>query len=224
MSDDNSVPAPVWMLAAENERVPSITDNGPMTPERLGELRTVLAALASSPIATLEVHPLPEKFDRRGGIALECTSPLAQQLSELITQTARSVPAAGSIGAGGEVLYRMVVPAKVASQVGAGLVRPMLSRAAPGGIHSALVKPAGIAAQATFVPVAAAKAGGALGRGQGVAALSVAAPLILMAVAVGAGAHAEYERQQALERITELLGETPRGQPRKGTKRTGRVP
>ena len=56
----------------------------------------------------------------------------------------------------------MVVPAKVAAQMGKGIVRPMTSKAAAGGIHSALVNSSGIAAQATFVPVAEASAG--LGR------------------------------------------------------------
>jgi hypothetical protein len=207
VADDDKTLVPVWTLATEDVRVPAITGNGPMTPGRLAELRTVLAALTDSPIATLEAHPLPEKLDRRRGIPLDCTSPLAQHLSQLIIQTARSAPAAANIGAGGEVLYRMVVPAKVAAQVGGGLVRPMMSRAAAGGIHGALVKPAGIAAQATFVPVAAPAeaAGAAGGAAAGVGALTVAAPLILMAVAVGISAHAEQERQQALERITELL-------------------
>jgi hypothetical protein len=127
---------------------------GTMTPQRLAELRTVLATLADSPIATLEVHPLPRNVDGRRGIPLDSASPLAQHLSQLIAQTSKAAPAAG-VGAAGEALYRMVVPAKVAAQVGSGLVKPMASKAAGGGVHSALVGTSGIAAHATFVPVAA---------------------------------------------------------------------
>jgi hypothetical protein len=212
--DNGKAVAPVWTLATQNVRVPAITGSEPMTPEHLGELRTVLAALADSPIATLEVHPLPEKLDRTRGMALDSASPLAQHLSQLITRTAKSYPAAANVGASGEVLYRMVVPAKVAAQVGKGLVRPMTSKAAAGGVHSALVNSSGIAAQATFVPVAAeAGAVGAAGGAAGTAgiatasagALTVAAPLVLMAVAVGISAYADHQRQEAIERIAELL-------------------
>jgi hypothetical protein len=83
----------------------------------------------------------------------------------------------------------MVVPAKVATQFGEGLVRPMTSKAAANGIHGALRDASGIVAQATFVPAgeaaAAGAAGGATATGAaalgGSAALTVAAPLVLMA-------------------------------------------
>ncbi|MGW2855374.1 hypothetical protein ACWDAZ_26340, partial [Streptomyces sp. NPDC001215] len=96
---------------------------------------------------------------------------------------------------------------------GQGIIRPMASKVAAGGIHSALVNSTGIAAQATFVPVGKAAAAGAVGGAgatagvavAGSAALTVAAPLVLMAVAVGVSAHADYRRQQAIEHITELL-------------------
>src|SRR3546814_13543910 len=96
------------------------------------ELRTVLAALADHPVATLEVHPLPDRFDRSHGIPLDAASPLAQHLSQLIAQTAQGTPvkAAGS----GEALYRMVVPAKVADQFATGIVRSTRSSAVPGGV------------------------------------------------------------------------------------------
>jgi hypothetical protein len=185
--------------------------DGPMTATRLAELRTVLAALADKPIATLEVHPLPEKVDLSRGIPLDAASPLAHHLTDLITESAKSSPVVGTATSSGESLFRMVVPAKVAARVSQGVVRPMASKAVEGGVHSALMGPAGIAAQATFVPVgeAAAAAGGA-GVVAGAAAaggvgLTLAAPLVLMAVAVGASAAAEIERQQAIEHITELL-------------------
>jgi len=52
MSDDKAL-VPVWTLATSDVQVPQIAGNGPMTAERLAELRNVLAALADSPIATL---------------------------------------------------------------------------------------------------------------------------------------------------------------------------
>ena len=202
------------MLATEDVSVPDVTGGAQMTPERLAELRTVLTTLADSPIATLVAHPVTSKRPRSGGISLHATSPLAQNLSQLVSQTAKSAPAAANVTASGEVLYRMVVPAKVAAQVGKGLVRPMASKAAAGGVRSALVNSSGIAAQASFVPVAGqAAAAGAATRAAstvGVAvasagALTVAAPLVLMAVAVGVSAYADHRREQALERITDLL-------------------
>lgn len=48
----------------------------------------------------------------------------------------------------------MVVPAKVASQVSKGLVKPMASKAVSGGVYSALRDSTGIVSKATFVPVA----------------------------------------------------------------------
>jgi hypothetical protein len=214
MSDDRAL-VPVWALATGDVQVPPIAGNGPMTAERLAELRNVLAALADSPIATLEVHPLPDNLDRSPGIPLDAASPLAQHLSQLISKTAS--PPSITLPTAGEGLYRMVVPAKVAAQVGEGLVRPMTSKAAANGIHSALKNASGIVAHATFVPVgvpageaaAAGAAGGAAATGAaalgGSAALTVAAPLVLMAVAVGVSAYADYKRQQAILHINELL-------------------
>ncbi len=206
MSDNDKTVVPVWTLTTRDVPVPAITDGNALTPQRLGELRTVLAALADAPIATLEAHPIPKGLDRSRGLPLDSASPLATHLSQLIGQTSKTAPAAAA-GFGGEALYRMVVPAKVAAQVGTGLVKPMASKAASGGVHSALVGSSGIAAQATFVPVAGKTAalGAVGGAAAGAGALTVAAPLVLMAVAVGVSAHAEQKRQQAIENITELL-------------------
>ncbi|WP_328976053.1 hypothetical protein [Streptomyces canus] len=213
MTDDRKTTVPVWTLATADVRVPGLTAGESMTAERLAELRGVLAVLADEPIVTLEVHPLPDTIDRGRGIPLDAVSPLAQHLSQFITQSARSSLTAARATASGENLYRMVVPAKVAAQFGQGVVRPMASKAAAGGIHGALMNSTGIAANATFVPVGGAAAAGAVGGagatvGAAVAggtALTVAAPLVLMAVAVGVSAHADHKRQQAIEHITELL-------------------
>lgn len=214
MTGDNKALVPVWTLATETVSVPNILGDDGMTPARLAELRTVLATLAGSPIVTLEAHPMPTKRDRTGGIVLHAASPLAQHLSQLVTQTAKSAHSTPNVAAAGDVLYRMVVPAKVAAQVGSGLVKPMVSKAVAGGVYSGLRDSVGVVANATFVPVAgkAAVAGAATGSaataGAAVAsagALTVAAPLVLMAVAVGVSAHADHQRQKAIERITGLL-------------------
>ncbi|GHE78340.1 hypothetical protein GCM10014715_36930 [Streptomyces spiralis] len=213
MTDERKGTVPVWTLATADVRVPGLTAGESMTAERLAELRGVLAVLADEPIVTLEVHPLPDKIDRGRGIPLDAASPLAQHLSQFITRSARSSLTTARATASGENLYRMVVPAKVAAQFGQGLVRPMASKAAAGGIHSALMNSTGIAANATFVPVGGAAAAGAVGGAGATAgavaaggtALTVAAPLVLMAVAVGVSAHADHKRRQAIEHITELL-------------------
>ncbi|MCD0485004.1 hypothetical protein LO771_22120 [Streptacidiphilus sp. ASG 303] len=213
MTDDRKTTVPVWALATADVRVPGLTAGESMTAERLAELRGVLAVLADEPIVTLEVHPLPDKLDRSRGIPLDAASPLAQHLSQFITQSTRGSLTAARATASGENLYRMVVPAKVAAEFGQGIVRPMASKAAVGGIHSALMNSTGIAANATFVPVGGAAAAGAVGgagatagaAAAGGTALTVAAPLVLMAVAVGVSAHADHKRQQAIEHITELL-------------------
>ncbi|MEU3279775.1 hypothetical protein [Streptomyces antibioticus] len=215
MTDDSKAIVPVWTLATGDVRVPALIGDEPMTPERLAELRGVLAALADAPIATLEAHPLPEKVDRSRGIALDAASPLAQHLSQLITQTAQGSSKAAAVTASGEGLYRMVIPAKVAAQVARGVVRPMEVKGASGEYYTTLVNAATgrIVTHAKLVPVGQVAAAGAAGGAgatagaalAGSAALTVAAPLVLMAVAVGVSAHADRQRQQAIERITELL-------------------
>lgn len=211
MTEHNVVP--IWALATQDVDVPAIVGSEGMTEERLTALRTAMASLADAPIATLEAHPMPDTFDRSRGIALASASPLAQHLSQLIGQTSKASPAVSGL-VSGEVLYKMVVPAKVAAQVGSGVIRPMASTSVSGGVHSALVGSSRIAAQATFVPVAgkAAAAGAAGGSAAtagvaaaGATALTVAAPLVLMAVAVGVSAYAEQQRRNAIQRITELL-------------------
>ncbi|MGV9942377.1 hypothetical protein [Streptomyces sp. NPDC003401] len=207
---------PVWTLATRDVQVPAVIGDGPMTAERLAELRGVLAALADQPIATLEAHPLPDKLDRSRGIPLAAASPLAQHLSQLITESAKTSATAATATASGEILCRVVVPAKVAAEFGQGLVRWMVPKGSTGdGFYGNLVNSATgqIAAKPILVPVSGAAAAGTVG-GAGATAgaaaaggtvLTVAAPLVLMAVAVGVSAHADRKRQQAIARITDLL-------------------
>ncbi|MGN9761073.1 hypothetical protein [Streptomyces sp. SD31] len=214
MTDDRKTTVPVWTLATADVRVSGVTAGESMTAERLAELRGVLAVLADQPIVTLEAHPLPDKIDRGRGIPLDAASPLAQHLSQFITQSTRTSLTTARATASGENLYRMVVPAKVAAQFGQGLVRPMVPKGAAGAIYGELVSSTGrIASKARFVPVGGAAAAGTAGgagatagaAAAGGTALTVAAPLVLMAVAVGVSAHADRKRQQAIEHITQLL-------------------
>ncbi|MFG2616482.1 hypothetical protein ACGFXC_02585 [Streptomyces sp. NPDC048507] len=216
MTDDRKTTVPVWTLATADVRVPGLTAGESMTAERLAELRGVLAVLADEPVVTLEAHPLPAGIDRSRGLPLDAVSPLAQHLSRFITQSSRSSLTVARATASGEGLYRMVVPAKVADQLGRGIVRPMAAKGAGAGVYGDLVNSTGrIAAKARFVPVggaAAAGTAGGAGATAGVAAaggtaLTVAAPLVLMAVAVGVSAHADQRRRQAIEHITTVLEE-----------------
>lgn len=214
MNDIDGTIVPVWTLSTtQSSTVPAFGEGGTLTPERLSELRSALAAFASAPLVTLEAHPLPAKRDRSTGLRLDAMSPLAQELSRLVAANAQKVPAVADVAKSSEVLYRMVVPAKVASQVGKGLVKPMASKAVAGGVHGDLIAGTGkIAAKASFVPVEAASAGAkgtvvgaAAGTAAASTALTIAAPLVLMAVAVGVTAYADQQRQKAIENITELL-------------------
>lgn len=203
MTETGGTVVPVWTLSTRVTSPPAIPLDDSMTPERLAEIRTVLAAVADAPIVTLDARPVPADYDRSAGLALSSASPLATHLSQLVASTPKAGPAAAALS--GETLYRMVVPAKVAGQLGTNMVKPMASKAVTGGVHGALIGSKGIVAQASFVPVKAGSAAGAGVAAAGAGALTVAAPLVMMAVAVGVSAHAEHKRQKAIENITALL-------------------
>ena len=162
------------------------------------------------------MHPIQRRRSKSQGMPLNSSSPLALELSRLLRDTPHVAPKVVETAGNGEVLYRLVVPAKIAAQMSEGLVKPLSSKAVRGGIHGALRDAQGIVANATFVPVAAsAKSATVRGASVGVAgaglaggaasATTVAAPIVLMAVAVGMSAHAERQRERAIERVTELL-------------------
>ena len=219
MNDAGSTVVPIWTLSTtEGASLPAFASGDALTPERLAELRTGLAAFAGAPLVTLEAHPLAAHRARSTGLTLHASSPLAQELSRLVAAHAQTVPAVNQVAQSSELVYRMVVPAKVAAEFGKGMVQPMASKVADSGIYGDIVGDlAGgaaktVVAKATFVPVEAASAsvtGTAVGAAAGTAvagtAMTVAAPLVLMAIAVGASAYADQARQQAIENITELL-------------------
>lgn len=220
MNDNDGPVVPVWTLCTSeaNDHVPALVDEGALTPERLAELRTALTAFSSAPLVTLEARPLVKRRGSAVGLPLDALSPLAQELSRLVAASAKDVPAVTQIAESSEVLYKMVVPARVAAQIGKGLIKPMASKAVKDGVYGDLVGKAansahGVVAKATFVPVERAAAGvattgtagTAVGAAAGAGAITVAAPLVLLAVAVGASAYADDQRRKAIEHITELL-------------------
>lgn len=199
-------PVPVWTLSTREAAAPPIPLDGVMTATRVSELRSALASYLDVPIATLEAHPLPSVIDRRVGVELSAASPLAQNLS-LLVSSSKSAP---SVAQSGETLYRMVVPSKVAQEFGAGAVKSMIAKGVPGGIRGPLVGPGGIKAAAAFVPATGAGAAGASAAGGAAVAagaLTVAAPIVLMVVAAGISAYAEHERQKTMDSIVGLLEE-----------------
>jgi len=215
---DAGLIVPVWTIGTETSkiapRVDAVVPSGGFTAERLAQLRDGLAALMDTPLVSLEAYPLPVENKIVGGRLLDAASPLALSLTNLIQHSSQSLrSAAPSVSLGGETLYRMVVPARVAAQMGSGLARSMPSAATATGIHSGVLGAAGIVGQATFVPVAAEAAGaGAMatavgGVAGGAGLVTVAAPFVLLAIAAAATIYAEEQRRRALERITELLHE-----------------
>lgn len=219
---------PVWTIGTEVSKVTeqdaALLRTGGITPERLTQLRDALTSLMDSPLVSLEAYQLPVETKISGGRLLDATSPLAQNLTSLIQHSSTSLKvAAPKLSTSGETLYRMVVPAKVAAQMGNGLARSMPSTAATGGVYSGVLGAAGLVGQATFVPVAAEAAAGAGAAAAGTAAggvavasgvglVTVAAPFVLLAVATAATVYAEEQRRRALERITELLSDLKQAQ------------
>lgn len=185
MADDQETAPTVWALTTQEVPAAEAVIGASMTPVSTAELRTVLAAFADSPIATLEMHAVPDDLDRSQGIRLGSASPLARHLADLAQQATQNK--------NGEALYRMVVPPKFAAAVGGELLNSMKSSAVPGGIHSALTGPSGIAGHASFVRAAP-------------TAVTVVAPaLLLLTVAAGVSLFADRQRSDALDKITELL-------------------
>src|SRR3954453_16368707 len=127
MNDTTATVVPIWTLSTSQATtiVPAVADQSTLTPERLTELRSALATFSSAPLVTLEAHPLAKKRGRSAGLPLDAMSPLAQELSHLIAANAKSVPAVAQVAESSEVLYRMVIPAKLAAQVSKGLLKPM---------------------------------------------------------------------------------------------------
>lgn len=185
---------PVWTLLTTDVAMPVLADGEPMTSQRLDSLRTAMAALAQTPIATLEVHRLPNDLDTSGGMRLASSSPLAQQLTRLIANSLQSSSAESPAETAMEALFRMVIPGEAAAQMGSGLIRPRPKKGGPTTRKStAANQGAGIGALANLVPAAG---------GAGLTPV-VAGSLILMTVAAGVLVVDRIDRQ--FKGITDLL-------------------
>ncbi|OZF47241.1 hypothetical protein CH293_19935 [Rhodococcus sp. 14-2470-1b] len=159
-----------------------------MSPARLAELRTALAVLVDTPLATLEAHPIPESADLSRGLSLGSGSPLAVHLSKLLDATPDATVASAR-----EALFRLVLPAKVATQLDSGLGTSKSDARNGAGLLE------GSTAVKNFLPVFADFAGGG-----GIGAVTAAAPLLLMAVAAGLNALAESDRRGTDRLLKEL--------------------
>jgi hypothetical protein len=210
---------PVWTLATNSEKVSQavqlpVAHEG-MTAERLVGLRQALAAFLDAPLVTVEAYALPPQTHFSGGKLLDAASPLALELRNLLKLPADAANSSEAVAKSSETLYRMVVPRRLAAQLGKGLVRSMPSKEVAGGIYSGILGKAGIEKNATFVPVvteasstgatALMKNGAKAVTGAGV--VTAASSFILLAVATAASVHAEEQRRKAMERVTELLEE-----------------
>ncbi|WP_045746468.1 hypothetical protein [Actinoplanes rectilineatus] len=203
---------PVWTLATTSEKVSQavalpVAPDG-MTSERLAGLRQALAAFLDTPLVTVEAYALPSHTHFSSGKLLDAASPLALELRNLLKLPAGTAKSS-------ETLYRMVVPRRLAAQLGKGMVRFMPSKEVAGGIYGGILGKAGIVKNATFVPVvtetSSAGATTVIKNGAkavtGAAVVTVASSFILLAVATAASLHAEEQRRKAMERVTELLEE-----------------
>ena len=72
------------MLGPEEGLSVAVPTADELTPARLTETRSALAAFADSRVATVEAHPLSVNVDRSRGISLGAISPLAQQIGTLV--------------------------------------------------------------------------------------------------------------------------------------------
>jgi hypothetical protein len=100
---------------------PDMLDENDMTPAGLAGLRKTPATLADSPIARLKAHLASHPRDCQGGIAPCARSTLAQLLSRLEAEAARSSSPKLHFGATLDVRYRIREPARCAAQVGGGI-------------------------------------------------------------------------------------------------------
>lgn len=210
---------PVWTLGTvDDQTLPPLMEEDSFTPTRLSELRSALAAFSETPLVTLEAHRLPMRARLAKGLQLGASSPLAQELSSLISKTSSgsgdSGKAVSELASTGEGLFRMVVPEKFAKDFAGGQLMSMASKAAPDAIHGGLVNGKNIVGQASFVPVDTAGlaqagktvAGSAVRGGTAAARLASAGPFVLLALGSFLSAQEDARQREALDNITSLLG------------------
>lgn len=208
MTDEEVVP--MWALSTggtDDALLELLQGNeAQLSAERLGRLRHALAALSDDPPVLLERHVIRPQDAPSGGRIVSAASPLARTLGEIVASTRGATSTEVSTKTG-EVLYRMVLPDKLAGQLVNGTARQMTAKS--GGVYSAVLGKTGIAGNARFVPVAgggAAAGGAAAAAGAGtVGVVLAAAPVVLLLAATAGSVYAEEQRRVALQRVEDIL-------------------
>ncbi len=213
MADEQVVP--IWTLSAggSDDALAQRLYEGEseLSQARLDGLRVALAALSDDPPVVMERYAVVLQDVPEGGRLVAAGSPIAKTLADIVGKTRQVAPAEAANGAT-EVLYRMVVPEKLAGQLAQGTARQM--SAGGGGVYSAIRGSRNIVGSAKFVPVATSAGGGAAAGGAAamagagaVGAVLAAAPVVLLLAATAGSVYAEEQRRQALERVENLLNE-----------------
>lgn len=215
MSDQRVVP--IWALSSggsDDALLEQLYGGAQeLSRDRLDRVRAALVALSDDPPVVLERYAVTPEQVSGSGRLVSAGSPLAHSLSEIVGATRRAAPAEVAAGTT-EVLYKMVVPEKLAGQLAAGTARQMVAKG--GGVYSGIRGAKDIVGNARFVPVAAGAAGGAAAGGAaGAGAMGVAiaaAPVVLLLAATAGSIYADEQRRAALERVENILNDLKQGQ------------
>lgn len=213
MGDEKVVP--IWTLSSggsDDAVLERFYDGeGELTRDRLDRLRVALAVLSDDPPVVLERYAVAPEDISGGGRLVAAGSPLAKSLADIVGSTRQASPAEVAAGTT-EVLYKMVVPEKLAGQLAAGTARQMAAK--DGGVYSAVRGAKDIVGHTRFVPVAAGTGGGAAAGGAAAAAGAgavgvalAAAPVVLLLAATAGSIYAEEERRAALARVEDILNQ-----------------
>jgi hypothetical protein len=211
MGDQQVVP--IWALSSggsDDDFLQRLYDGEQeLSRDRLDRLRAGLVALSDDPPVVLERYAVSPQEVPGTGRLVAAGSPLAKSLAEIVGSTRQAAPAEVAAGTT-EVLYKMVVPDKLAGQLAAGTARQMSAKG--DGVYSAIRGSKSIVGNARFVPVAAGAGGGAATGGAAVAAgagvgaaVLAAAPVVLLLAATAGSIYAEQERRAALGRVEDIL-------------------
>jgi hypothetical protein len=217
---EETAPTPVFLVSSEALEAPDATPPPLTLPEVLDEdglrrARNLLEAYYDTKLVSIEAHVAPALDDADTGHLLAATSPLARELQNLIASSGAKMPTAMQNST--EVLYRMIVPARLAAGFASGGLS--VTGSAAEGFLSGVRNASHIAGHVRYVPVVggaaaagfgaegAAAAAGASGMA---AAVTAAAPLVLAAVAVGAAVWAEKQQRESRQRIEGHLEELQR--------------
>ena len=211
---------PIWTLSSggpDDGLLEKLFDGeDALTSDRLDRLRSALVALSDNPPVVLERYAVEPQLLAGRSRVVTAGSPLAKSVSEIIgtTRQASSVEVAAGTT---EVLYKMVIPEKLAGPLASGAARQMAAK--DGGVYSAVRGAKDIVGHTRFVPVVAGTGGGAAAGGAAAAAGAgavgvaiAAAPVVLLLAATAGSIYAEEERRAALGRVEDILNQLKTGE------------